>query len=185
MDCEEQLIEKAACGDELSFAKLVDKYKNYVFAIILNFIKDNQEAENIAQEVYLQIYVSLPKYDQKNFKGWIGRIATNKSIDLLRKKKARVKEEVLEETSIGRLEFDQGDNPENILVEKEKLEELRRYLDNIPEIYKITLEKYYFQEKSYELIAKEDDVTIKTVASRLYRAKILLKEKWRDGNEAL
>ncbi len=185
MNSEEELIKNAACGDELSFSRLVDKYKNYVFAIILNFVKDNQEAENIAQEVYLQIYVSLPKYDQNNFKGWIGRISTNKSIDWLRKKKARVKEEVLEDSSIENFEANQAINPVELLVEKEKQEELKRALDNIPEIYKNTLEKFYFQEKSYEIIAKEDDVTIKTVASRLYRAKILLKEKWRDGNETL
>lgn len=185
MDTENILIEKAASGDEDSFSKLVDIYKNYVFAIILNFIKDNHEAENVAQEVFLQIYVSLPKYDQDNFKGWIGRIASNKSIDWLRKKKAKFKEETLEDEIIERAEVDQRDNPEILLVEKEKQEELRKALNSIPEIYRITLEKFYFQEKSYEIIAKEEEVTIKTIASRLYRAKILLKEKWRDENEAL
>lgn len=185
MDTENILIEKATHGDEESFTKLIDHYKNYVFAIILNFIKDNHEAENVAQEVFLQIYVALPKYDQNNFKGWIGRIATNKSIDWLRKKKAKYKEETLEDELIERVEVDQRDNPEIRLVEKEQQEELRKALNNIPEIYRITLEKFYFQEKSYEIIAKEEEVTIKTIASRLYRAKILLKENWRDENEAL
>ena len=185
MDTENILIEKAASGDEDSFSKLIDIYKNYVFAIILNFIKDNHEVENVAQEVFLQIYVSLPKYDQDNFKGWIGRIASNKSIDWLRRKKAKFKEETLEDEIIERVEVDQKDNPEIHLVEKEQQEELRKALNSIPEIYRKTLEKFYFQEKSYEIIAKEEEVTTKTIASRLYRAKILLKEKWRDENEAL
>ena len=185
MDTEKILIEKAASGDEDSFSNLINIYKNYVFAIILNFIKDNHEAENVAQEVFLQIYVSLPKYDQDNFKGWIGRIASNKSIDWLRKKKAKFKEETLEDELIERVEVNQRDSPEIHLVEKEQQEELRKALNSIPEIYRITLEKFYFQEKSYEIIAKEEEVTIKTIASRLYRAKILLKEKWRDENEAL
>lgn len=185
MDTENTLIEKATAGDEESFSKLIEHYKNYVFAIILNFIKDQNEVENVAQEVFLQIYVSLPKYDQNNFKGWIGRITTNKSIDYLRKKKTKFKEETLEDELIEIIEIDQRNNPEFLLVEKEKQKEIMKVLNSIPEIYRITIEKFYFQEKSYEIIAKEEDVTTKTIASRLYRAKILLKEKWRDENEAL
>ena len=185
MDTEKILIEKAAQGDEESFSKLIDHYKNYVFAIILNFIKDYNEVENVAQEVFLQIYVSLPKFDQNNFKGWVGRITTNKSIDWIRKKKAIFKEETLEDEIIELVEIDQRNNPEILLVEKEKQEAIIKALNSIPEIYRITIEKFYFQEKSYEIIAKEEDVTTKTIASRLYRAKILLKEKWRDENEAL
>ena len=55
----------------------------------------------------------------------------------------------------------------------------------MPEIYRVVIEKFYFQEKSYEMIAREENVSVKTIASRLYRAKILLKEKWREENEAL
>lgn len=185
MDRECRLIEKAKSGHEDSFSDLIDLYKNYIFAIILNFIKDYNEVENVAQEVCLQIYVSLPNYDQQNFKGWIGRIATNKSIDWLRRKKAKFNDQVLEEGVLESLPVNLKDNPESLLVEKEKREELLKALNSIPEIYRDTLKKFYFQEKSYEAIAKEEDVTIKTIASRLYRAKILLKEKWREEDEAL
>lgn len=182
---ENLLIEKAKSGHEDSFSKLIDIYKNYIFAIILNFIKDYDEVENVAQEVSLQIYVSLPTYDQNNFKGWIGRIATNKAIDWLRKKKAKFNDEVLEDGILERVPLEQKDNPEILLLEKEKQEELLKALDSIPEIYRITLKKFYFQDKSYETIAKEENVTTKTIASRLYRAKILLKENWRKEDEAL
>ena len=185
MDTEGLLIEKAVSGDEESFSQIIDIYKNYVFAIILNFIKDYNEVENVAQDVFLQVYVSLPKYDQNNFKGWIGRIATNKSIDWIRKKKAKFKEETLEEGLVDIIGADKRDNPEELLLEKENQEELLKVLISIPEIYRITLEKFYFQEKSYEIIAREEGVTTKTIASRLYRAKILLKEKWREEDEAL
>lgn len=185
MDRESLLIEKAKSGHEDSFSQLIDIYKNYIFAIILNFIKDYNEVENIAQEVSLQIYVSLPNYNQENFKGWIGRIATNKSIDWLRKKKAKFKDQALEDDQIERIAVETKDNPEAILVEKEQREELFKALNSIPDIYRLALEKFYFEEKSYEEIANEEGVTTKTVASRLYRAKILLKEKWREKDETL
>jgi len=185
MENEGLLIEKAALGDEDSFSILINNYKKYVFAIILNFIKNYDEAENVAQEVFFQIYVSLPKYDQNNFKAWIGRIATNKSIDWLRKKRAKFKDEILESFDNFDNNVDLTANPEIVLLERYKHDELKKALNDIPDIYRVALEKFYFREKSYEAIAEEEDVTIKTIASRLYRAKVLLREKWRCEDESL
>ena len=181
MEDERILIERAKEGNEEAFSDLIGIYKNYIFAIILNFIKDYDEVENIAQEVCLQLYVSLPKYDQQNFKAWLGRIATNKSIDWLRKKKAKYKDEVLDEANLDR-NIIEKENPESLMLEKERRERLNKVLNSMPDIYRLTLEKFYFEEKSYDEIAVEDGVSSKTVASRLYRAKKLLKEKWRDEN---
>ena len=83
---EKELIERAKLKDEESFKILIDKYKNYVFAIILSKVSDYQEAENISQEVFIQIFLSLDSYKDDNFKAWIGRISFNKTIDYLRKK---------------------------------------------------------------------------------------------------
>jgi len=182
---EAEIIEKASKGDEDSFAKIIDLYKNYVFAIILNFIKDYNEVENIAQEVFLQVYLSLPTYKSNNFKAWIGRIASNKSIDWLRKKKSKYKEEVLEEESLDSFNLITTDTPEELLIKKEKEQEISRLCKSIPPIYEKTIIKFYLHGKSYEEIAREEGVTVKTVASRLYRGKSMLKEKWREENETL
>lgn len=185
MDKELLLIKESIEGNEDSFSEIVNIYKNYVFAIILSFIKDYDEVENVAQEVFLQIYVSLPSYDNNNFKAWISRITSNKSIDWIRKKKSKFKEELLEDsqTIIDIVGVDQKDNPEILLVEKENKETLFRTLNGLPDIYREVIEDFYFKEKSYEQIAKDKDVTVKTIASRLYRGKNMLKEKWREENE--
>lgn len=187
MNSEELLIKRAVAGDEDSFNQIIEIYKNYVFAIILNFIKDYGEVENVAQEVFLQIYISLPNYDNDNFKGWVSRITSNKSIDWIRKKKSKFKEETLEitEVLVENSEMSSVETPEQLLIKKEDSEELAKVLNGIPDIYREVLEKFYYKEMSYEEIAKEEDVAVKTIASRLYRGKNLLKEKWREGHETL
>lgn len=187
MNSEELLIKRAVAGDEDSFNQIIETYKNYVFAIILNFIKDYGEVENVAQEVFLQIYISLPNYDNDNFKGWISRITSNKSIDWIRKKKSKFKEEALELTEIlvDESEGDKVETPEQLLIKKEESEDLANVLNSIPEIYRGVLEQFYFKEMSYEEIAKLEDVSVKTIASRLYRGKNILREKWREGHETL
>ena len=187
MDNESLLIKRTIEGDEEAFSEIIDIYKNYVFAIILNFIKDYNEAENVAQDVFYQIYVSLDQFDNVNFKGWISRITSNKSIDWIRKKKAKFKEETLEKSEdiIDIVGTSVNDNPEMLLVEKENKEALNRALHSIPDIYRKVLENFYYQGMSYEEIALEEEVSIKTIASRLYRAKNILREKWREENETL
>jgi len=181
------LIKETLTGSEIAFAKIVDRYKGYVFAIILNFIKDYDEAENVAQEVFLQIYISLPNYKFDNFKGWIGKIAANKSIDWKRKKMSKFKEETMEnaEYIIDSQESNYCETPEYKLIEKENRELILKLCKSISPIYRDTIMKFYFEEKTYEQIAKEEGTTTKTIASRLYRGRNMLKEKWREENETL
>ena len=153
MDNESLLIKRTIEGDEEAFSEIIDIYKNYVFAIILNFIKDYNEAENVAQDVFYQIYVSLDQFDNVNFKGWISRITSNKSIDWIRKKKAKFKEETLEKSEdiIDIVGTSVNDNPEMLLVEKENKEALNRALHSIPDIYRKVLENFYYQGKCHSV----------------------------------
>ena len=85
MNPEEIVIKRAAAGDKAAYEKLVEKYKGYVFAIVLNLTQDRFHAENIAQDVFLQVYISLPRYRHEGFRTWLGRIAARKAIDWKRK----------------------------------------------------------------------------------------------------
>ncbi|SDX74224.1 RNA polymerase sigma factor, sigma-70 family [Tepidimicrobium xylanilyticum] len=181
MDQDLQLIKQVLAGNKAAFEKIVEKYKGYVFAIIFNFVKDHYEVESIAQEVFLQIYISLPEFKFDNFKGWISRITANKAIDWKRKKQSKFREETMEymEAIADREKIGEYKTPEDLLIEKEHREKIRRVCKNIPSIYENVIIKYYFQEKSYEEIAEEEGITVKTVASRLYRGRNILREKWR------
>lgn len=187
MSCDEELVKSVLSGNDAAFEILVDKYKGYIFAIILNFIKDRNEVENIAQEVFIQIYISLPKFKFDNFKGWIGKIAVSKSIDWKRKKARKYNEQPIEDT--GKIEynnsFQQCETPEDVLIKKENRQKIFNLCQSIPKIYSDTIIKFYFEEKTYEEIAKEEGTTVKTIASRLYRGRNILKKKWREENETL
>lgn len=179
---EKLLIKSAARGNERAFEEIVDLYKNYVFAIILNFIKDKEEVENIAQEVFLQIYLSLPQYKEDNFKAWISRITANKSIDSLRAKRSKFREEVPRDEEIFEKSYLQDHrDPLSLLLEKEKHNQVTEAVEALPEIYREVLRKFYYEEKSYKDIAREESISEKTVESRLYRGRKLLREKWREG----
>lgn len=182
-----ELIKQVLSGANGAFEEIVNRYKGYIFAIILNFTKDSEEVQNIAQEVFLQIYISLPEYKFDNFKGWIGRIAANKSVDWIRKKKAKFKEQTMENTEeiIDIQESKYQKTPEDMLIEKEKFEKIHRLCKSISPIYESAIIKFYFEEKSYEEIAEEENTTVKTIASRLYRGRIILREKWREEDETL
>ncbi|NLW39335.1 MAG: sigma-70 family RNA polymerase sigma factor [Tissierellia bacterium] len=181
MDQDIQLIKRVLAGEKAAFEKIVEKYKGYVFAIIFNFIKDYDEAENIAQEVFLQIYISLPEFKFDNFKGWISRVTANKAIDWKRKKKSKFREETMEymEAIADKESIREFKTPEDLVIEKEYREKIRKVCKNIPPIYQNVIIKFYFQGKSYEEIAEEEGISVKSVASRLYRGRNILREKWR------
>lgn len=181
-----ELIEKSKKKDKEAFRLLVDRYKNYIFSIVLSKIRSYEEAENIVQEVFLQIFLSLEDYKNDNFKAWIGRIAFNKSIDYIRKTRKEFKDESLDlkEEKLQMLLINNID-PSEELVNKEKGELLIEILENIPVIYSDTIKKHYINQKSYEEISIEENISIKTVETRMYRGRKLIQEIWRDKYEAL
>jgi len=179
MVSDEQLVARCLEGDQEAFRGILERYRAYVFAIILNFISNRTEAEDIAQDVFLQIYRSLPQCRLKNVKSWIGRIAVNKAIDRKRKK-ALLLEEITEE-KINEAAYDAGhgvSSPEDLYLKKENREKVYAVTESLPEIYARAIVKYYFEGKSYREIALEEGITIKAVESRLSRAKNLFKKRW-------
>jgi len=177
MNHDDLLVKKTLAGDDLAFKEIVDTYKGYVFAIILKFISDSYTAEDIAQEVFLQIYRSLPQFQNRSFKSWIGKIAVNKAIDYKRAQ-GKIREKELTEGVDGVMIKGKYPTPEEILLSKSRRQEVYISVAKLPEVYARALQKYYFEGKSYKDIASEEGVTVKTVESRLYRAKGLFRKNW-------
>jgi RNA polymerase sigma-70 factor (ECF subfamily) len=87
---ESRLIERAKARDEAAFRELVEKYQSKVFSIIYGILRNQNDAEDIAQQVFTKIYFSIQNFDSRSsLLTWIYKITTNECYDYLRKKRVR------------------------------------------------------------------------------------------------
>ncbi|WP_262915557.1 RNA polymerase sigma factor [Niabella ginsengisoli] len=87
MVSEEILVEQLKQGDEAAFKHIVDTYQNMVYNTCLGIVKSEEDAEDLAQEVFVQVYQSINSFKgESKFSTWLYRIATTKSLDHERKR---------------------------------------------------------------------------------------------------
>lgn len=177
-DLEKELIQRAAAGDDYAFTQIVERFSPFLLAVILPVVRDPVTAEDILQETFVQVYRHLPSYGGGSFKHWLARIAVNKAIDWKRQHQRRP-ETLVED--LGRIDSFSTSypSPEEEVVYKESLTYLLNLSGELPEEYRRTLIGFYLEGKDYRTLAAEAGVTIKTVESRLYRARKMLQEKWK------
>lgn len=94
----DELVEKVRAGNDHAFRILIETYKQTIYRTVYSVLRNQKDAEDVTQEVFIKIYTSLPQYKNQGFKTWITRIAVNHAIDLKRKRQ-RQKEEPHEERS--------------------------------------------------------------------------------------
>lgn len=174
------LIEKVLSGHDHAFRLLVEKYHNDLFRVIYAVLRDQKEAEDAAQEVFLKIYTSLPKYENQGFKTWITRIAVNHAIDVKRKRDRR-QEDV---TDSAEYEFlnSQSVGVETEVINAERQRLVRKKLTELPENYQKVIYDFYIAEKSYQQMAEEQNVQVKTIETKLYRARNWMKKHWKEDD---
>jgi RNA polymerase sigma factor (sigma-70 family) len=167
-------------GSDNAFRLLVEKYRNDVFRTVFAVLRDQKEAEDAAQEVFMKIYSSLSQYEDQGFKTWITRIAINHAIDTKRKQVRRKEEviEALEQEALGTPK----DGVEKELIVNEKRRLVRKRLDELPESYRDVIYGFYIAEKSYKQMAEEQNVQVKTIETKLYRARVWMKKNWKEDD---
>lgn len=177
---EKELVQATKSGDEGAFSLLVKKYQSRVFNMALSFTRNRQVADDLAQEIFIKAYFGLPRFKFKSeFGTWLYRITVNQIKDHLRKK-VRVKEVSLNdvaEPSIAQKENGAVEKKEKI--EEQKREILHRLIQELPEKSKIILILRDIQGFSYEDISKILHVSMGTVDSRLFRARKMLRNKFK------
>jgi RNA polymerase sigma factor (sigma-70 family) len=169
------LIEKAKNGSEHAFRMLIEMHKQYVFKCIFGVLRNQKDAEDASQEVWMKIYTSLPQYEHQGFKTWMTRIAVNHAIDCKRRQ-ARQKEELVDELPVK----ESRDAVEGRLLRREQKQLVLRHIEEVPESYREVIEGFYIKEKSYQELANEQHVQVKTIETKLYRARLWMRKNWKE-----
>ena len=177
-DTEQQWIAEAKAGDKDAFAKLVEKYKKPVYSVCYRMLGTPTAAEDAAQEAFIRAYMAIDRYDpSRSFATWVLSIASNYSIDQLRKKKVIILS-MDNEKHAWLAPPDPGPSPEKATLEKEKLGQIQSLLTSLNEVDRAAVILQYWHDYSYEQIAETLDLSSSAVKSRLFRARQLMAEKW-------
>lgn len=183
---DEYIVQKILDGNTHIFSMIVDKYKDKVFGMVYRFTNDYSEAQDLSQEIFIQVFKNLHKYSEKSkFSTWLYRISYNQSIDWSRKNKKRLKYLFSNSDYINE-SVDENSDVEHNYIEKQKQFVLRKAVNNLNEKYRTVLILFHYQSLSYDEIAEILKVSVKTVETRLYRGRNLLKKalgKFNDGGE--
>ena len=170
-----ELIEACLAGDQDCFTELVARYKNLVYSIILKTTKDSEEANDLAQDVFLKVYKNLRSYSPEfRFSTWVIRITSNHIIDCHRKKK---QETVPLDDYAYELENAYTEpSPETIIIKREQTKRINKIIADLPEMYKKPIVMYHQHGLSYQEIADIIDEPLSKVKNRIFRGRKLLKE---------
>lgn len=164
-----ELVRGCLDGDVRAFGTLVDRYQKAIFNAALRMVSDFEEAKDIAQNVFLKAYENLPSYDPTyRFYSWIYRIAVNESINHLHR---RNRTEPME----GEWESAQR-GPEEAFANAELGRVVQDALMTLKSDYRSVVVLRHFLDCSYEEMSQILQVPEKTVKSRLFTARQLLKD---------
>jgi RNA polymerase sigma factor (sigma-70 family) len=190
---DDQLVLLAQQGNKQAFAALVDRYKGRVYRTLFQVVGDPYEAEDLAQEVFLRFYRSLGSYrGDAALTTWLHRLTLNLAFDYLRARKRRPLQVPLEppedreERSAPEVASpDEGPEEEALRQERRRL--LHQAIMALPPAYREVVMLYHFQQLSYQEIADRLGAPVRTVETRLYRARHMLKQALAeaDGGEAV
>jgi len=186
-ESDELIIHKIIAGDTGSFGQLVDRYQHQIYNLALRMVNHTEDARDITQETFIKAFRSLPDFKfQSGFRSWIHRIAANTCLDHLRR---RSRDSAFKAERPPDFAGDLVENlpapepgPEERLIRSERQSAVKKALEMLPEAYRLPLVMQHYQGLSYREIAGALEMPEKTVATRLYRAKMMLRE-WLLGGD--
>jgi len=172
-----ELITQLKLGNEKAFRQLVEQQKDRVYNTCLGLLHNPQDAEDVAQEVFIQVWNSIGDFEGKAaLSTWIYRIAVTKSLELIRYRKSQKRQSFFQSLK-------QDNDPDEIsgddffvhpgiaLEQKERAEVLFRAIDQLPENQKIAFTLHKVEDLSYKEIAEVMETSVSAVESLMHRAK--------------
>lgn len=173
---EEILVQELKEGNEAAFKQVVDNYQNMVYNTCLAIVKSEEDAEDISQDVFVQVFQSIHSFKgESKLSTWIYRIATTKSLDFERKKKRKKRfgfvRSIFGDDSQVVVNPPDFQHPGIVLDKKENASILFKAIDQLPENQRIAFILNKVEGLSYQEVSEVLDTSVSSIESLLHRAK--------------
>ena len=178
---EKIIIKEAKQGNQEAFEKLITAYERIVYNIAYRMFNNEEDAKDMAQEVFIKVYRNLDKFDEEaKFSTWLHRITVNTCIDEIRKRKGKETSSInelmeLDDGEVGKQYASDEATPEEKVVSKEKIKDLESAIESLCEKHKTLIILRDIQGLSYEEITRITGSNLGTVKSRISRARLNLR----------
>jgi RNA polymerase sigma-70 factor (ECF subfamily) len=180
-----ELVTRAQQGSERAYRELLGRYERPVFSIVFRMIRDREQAEDLAQETFVRVFNHIDRYDPKyKFSSWIFKIATNLTIDHIRRKELNTVSidgsrnattaEQIEATAITIISPDE--NPEELLEAKELGEEIEQAIGRLRPEYRAAILLRHVEGREYQEIAEIMGLPLGTVKTYIHRGRNELRD---------
>jgi len=181
VDTDDQtLVERCRNGDVAAFEPLVEKYRERVWRLAFNYLRDREEAWDVAQDAFIRAWQALPSFrGQSAFYTWLFRIVINVATDRARQRAARGRAfgtDPVPEEDWDRVLVEPGGGPDAAAARAEQRERIRRALNALPEHHRAIIMLSDLEGLSYREIAEVLDIPMGTVMSRLHNARKRLRD---------
>jgi len=187
---DKRLVERSKNGDKSAFEYLVRKYSKYVYTTAFFMLRDSQEAEDISQEVFVKVFLSIGGFrGLSSFKTWLRKLTVNTCIDKIRiksktaDKKVSLDSMIEDGNDILLYEFNQ--NVEKFFQDKETVKEILKIIVNLDESYRIPLILRDLQDYSYVEISEILNKPVGTIKTNIHRARKIIRDTLDEKNKKL
>lgn len=179
---DQDLVLRVQQGDKDAFDVLVSKYQHRVTQLVGRFVRDQTEAQDVAQEAFIKAYRALPNFrGDSAFFTWLYRIAINTAKNYLVARSRRpsdIQSDIQEaEQFEGAQHLREYDTPEQLAIGKEVVDMIYFAIESLPDELQIAITLREFEGLSYSEIAKTMQCPVGTVRSRIFRAREAIDRK--------
>ncbi len=174
-----RLIQAALGGDDAAYKRLMKKYHDAIYNFIYRMIHDKHQVEDLTQEAFIKAFASLASFNEEfAFSTWLYKIATNNSIDYIRKRKLQtysIDKPIEAKDSDYAFELpDDSYEADKDMISDQRARMLNEAIGKLPEKYRKVIRLRHVDEKSYEEIAEQLKLPIGTVKAHIFRAREML-----------
>jgi len=181
---DEKLILRFQEGDINAYNELVKRYKDRLLNFVFRYFNNREQAEDVVQDTLIKLYTHASYYKNiAKFSTWIFTIAKNNALTELRKNKRKQTDSLWTEDGQV-IDINSKEQSLDVKVQNEiAIDQLNKFLDEIPENFRMAVVLRDFQELSYDEISKILEIPIGTIKSRINRGRIQLAEKMKHFKE--